>query len=40
MVVIRAGIHQANREDSDQTKKQSDLGLHSLARTFWQATSV
>ena len=36
----------ANREDPDQTasseaavKKQSDLGLHCLARPLWQATS-
>ena len=27
----------ANREDTDQMK-QSDLGLHSLSRAFWQVT--
>ena len=36
MWVIRAGIHKmharvANREDPDQTNKQSDLGLHCLS---------
>ena len=31
----------ANREDPDQTAlEQSDLGLHCLSRSFWQATSV
>ena len=29
-----------NREDPDQTQKQSDLGLHCLPRQFWKATSV
>ena len=29
----------ANREDTDQ-KKQSDLGLRCLSRSFYQATSV
>ena len=45
MFVFRAGIHKvlvriANREDPDQMKKQSDLGLRSLSRPFWLATSV
>ena len=44
MLVIMAGIHKilvrmANREDPD-LKKQSDLDLHCLSRSFWQATSV
>ena len=45
MLDIRAGIHKlfvrnANREYHDQTaSKQSDLDLHCLLRTFWQATS-
>ena len=30
----------ANREDPDQVKKQSDLGLRCLSMYFWQATSV
>ena len=39
MLVIRAGIHNmpdriADREDPDQMKKQSDLGL---PRLLWQA---
>ena len=29
----------ANREDPDQTAS-SDLGLHCLSSSFWQATSV
>ena len=32
----------ANREDTDQTvfQKQSNVGLHCLSRSFYQATSV
>ena len=30
----------ANREDPDQTKKQSDLGLRCLSCPWWQATIV
>ena len=32
----------ANGEDPDQTasEAQSDLGLHCLSRSFWQATRV
>ena len=35
-------IRIANREDPDQTasSEQSDLGLHRLSRSVWQATSV
>ena len=46
MLVFRTGIHKMlvrieNREDPDQTlKKQSDLGLSCLSRSFWQGTSV
>ena len=27
----------ANREDTNQLKKHSDLGLHCLSMLFWQA---
>ena len=43
MLIIMAGIYKmlviiANGEDLDQTA--SDLGLHCLSRSFWQATIV
>ena len=43
MLVFRAGINKmfigiANWEDPDQSA--SDLGLHCLSRSFWQATSI
>ena len=49
MWVIRSETHNilvriANREDPDRTASEdslkSDLGLHCLSRSFWQATSV
>ena len=47
MLVFKAGIHIMlvkieKREDLDQTasSEESDLGLHSLSRTFWRETSV
>ena len=45
MMVIKAGnckllVRIANREDPDQSKKQSDLGLRCLLRPVWQVTSV
>ena len=41
----RAEIHEmfvriANRVDPELLQMQSDLGLHCLSRTFWQATIV
>ena len=41
LIVIRVELHKilvhgANRQDPDQ--KQSELGLHSLSRPFWQVT--
>ena len=43
IVLFGAGINKvlrriANREDLDQT--ESDLGLHCLTKSFWQANSV